>query len=398
MVGDGTYWSSLQVKYCDVEPGTHSIVFDESCSVQQENNLDDEPLFFDAGHWSDNGTPNDPTDDKWMDSGNINGLGHFGDYHLKSEYGRWDGYSWVTDNVTSPCIDAGTPYDADDSLTYFAEEPSFNGGRVNLGYDGNTAYASRSYYGECPEVFTVSDVTTDSLVFTNDRTVVANLTLPSGWTSGSFALTETDEIPSVWSETPITSYTITGSEGAVNLYGWVKDANGNVGGRCATIYYSTATPTVTRDPVWTDNGNTMTITWSTDVPAEGAVTYASICIRGAALELGTETLVPEAAIRSDDHRVTVATESGRTYKITSLVNNETSSSRQCITLPSDVNFDCKVNILDLIAVRNRLNTYVGQTGYSVYCDVNLPSADGKINILDLIAVRNKLNTFCPNCP
>jgi hypothetical protein len=35
-----------------------------------------------------------------------------GDYHLKSEAGRWDVNMqvWVTDAVTSPCIDAGDPY------------------------------------------------------------------------------------------------------------------------------------------------------------------------------------------------------------------------------------------------------------------------------------------------
>jgi hypothetical protein len=34
-----------------------------------------------------------------------------GDYHLQSQAGRWDPtrMAWVTDSVTSPCIDAGHP-------------------------------------------------------------------------------------------------------------------------------------------------------------------------------------------------------------------------------------------------------------------------------------------------
>ena len=60
-------------------------------------------------------------------------------------------------------------------------------------------------------------------------------------------------------------------------------------------------------------------------------------------------------------------------------------------IPGDVNFDCRVNILDLIFVRNRLNQDVA-TGDNWQADIN---GDTRINILDLIAVRNKLNTTCP---
>jgi parallel beta-helix repeat protein len=63
-----------------------------------------------------------------------------GDYHLKSQVGRWDpaAQAWVTDDVTSPCIDAGDPSsDAGD-------EPEPNGQRINLGADGGTEQASKS--------------------------------------------------------------------------------------------------------------------------------------------------------------------------------------------------------------------------------------------------------------
>ena len=59
-------------------------------------------------------------------------------------------------------------------------------------------------------------------------------------------------------------------------------------------------------------------------------------------------------------------------------------------IDGDVNLDCKVNILDLIAVRNHLNEDVATGGNSRF-DLN---TDGKVNILDLIYVRSRLNTSC----
>jgi len=66
-----------------------------------------------------------------------------GDYHLKSQAGRWDPVigSWIVDDVTSPCIDAGDP----DSPVAF--EPFPNGGIVDMGAYGGTAQASKSLSG-----------------------------------------------------------------------------------------------------------------------------------------------------------------------------------------------------------------------------------------------------------
>jgi len=60
-------------------------------------------------------------------------------------------------------------------------------------------------------------------------------------------------------------------------------------------------------------------------------------------------------------------------------------------IPGDANFDCRVNVLDLIYVRNRIGQSV-DSGDNWTADVN---EDGEINVLDLIYVRNRLNTFCP---
>ncbi|MCL1856808.1 MAG: right-handed parallel beta-helix repeat-containing protein, partial [Kiritimatiellaeota bacterium] len=68
------------------------------------------------------------------------------DFHLKSQVGRWDGSGWVTDGVTSPCIDAGDPaFDANG-------EPAPNGGRINLGMYAGTAEASKSRVASLPLV------------------------------------------------------------------------------------------------------------------------------------------------------------------------------------------------------------------------------------------------------
>ena len=71
------------------------------------------------------------------------------DYHLRSEYGRfvadgepdqsgYGGGTWVYDDVTSPCIDAGNP------ALCPAGEIMPNGGRLNVGAYGHTFQASRS--------------------------------------------------------------------------------------------------------------------------------------------------------------------------------------------------------------------------------------------------------------
>lgn len=63
-----------------------------------------------------------------------------GDYHLKSRYGRYSTGSraWVTDAVTSPCIDAGDP------AVYPGRERMPHGGIVNMGAYGGTPFASLS--------------------------------------------------------------------------------------------------------------------------------------------------------------------------------------------------------------------------------------------------------------
>ncbi len=138
--GDGP--STLQLANCIIWNGGDEIWNDDGSSITitfsnvqkgfpGQGNIDTNPFFGEPGYWEDpRNTPDYQFDDVYID----------GDYHLKSEAGRWDpvSESWVVDDVTSPCIDAGDP----NSLV--GDEPEPNGVRINMGAYGGTAEASMS--------------------------------------------------------------------------------------------------------------------------------------------------------------------------------------------------------------------------------------------------------------
>jgi hypothetical protein len=96
-----------------------------------EGNIGVDPLFASGGYWD---TSTNRSGGSWVD----------GDYHLKSQAGRREpgSGSWVIDDVTSVCIDAGDPNSP------VGDEPEPNGGRINMGAYGGTAEASKSYPGK----------------------------------------------------------------------------------------------------------------------------------------------------------------------------------------------------------------------------------------------------------
>ncbi|MEN6643929.1 MAG: Ig-like domain-containing protein [Armatimonadia bacterium] len=100
------------VTYCDLYGNTGGDYVNWPDKTGTNGNLSVDPLFVDA-------------------SG--------GKFSLKSQGGHWTGTTWVNDTVTSPCLDAGDP------ASPFANEPAPNGSRVNMGYEGNTIYASKSF-------------------------------------------------------------------------------------------------------------------------------------------------------------------------------------------------------------------------------------------------------------
>ncbi len=107
--------SHLTISYSDIEGGQDGISVSGSQSTVTwgAGNIDADPLFADIEQ---------------------------GDLHLRSEFGRWDpnALTWVFDDVTSPCIDAGDPNDP------VADEPTPHGDRINLGAHGGTTQASKS--------------------------------------------------------------------------------------------------------------------------------------------------------------------------------------------------------------------------------------------------------------
>ena len=120
----------LQVRYCNIAGGAGNVKrSNQSVLIWGEGNMDVDPLFANPGYWV---TPSSRTDghDIWI----------AGDYHLKSEAGRWDPNSetWIQDDMTSPCIDAGDPN------SDFSSETWPHGGRINMGAYGGTHQASMS--------------------------------------------------------------------------------------------------------------------------------------------------------------------------------------------------------------------------------------------------------------
>ena len=241
-------------------------------------NIDIDPLFANPGHWND-GT--------WVQ----------GDYHLKSEQGRWDpaSESWVADDVTSPCIDAGDPADG------YANEPEPNGARINMGAYGNTAQASKTPNGP----------------------LMHTITLLSEPVEGVDIISGTQGAPAVQS---------------------LLTTN------CTAVHARNDTVRLT---------------------APAAVTVSDRQLRFVRWSAGDQ---PQAICQ--------------TYLTATMTGDRTFTAEY--RLIGDANGDCKVNVLDLIFIRNRLNSNPA-TGDDWQADVN---ADGKINVLDLIYVRNRLNTQC----
>jgi len=142
VIGDET---NLLVTFCDT-PGT----------VPGYGNIDADPCFVDPGRWVDSRDPNivvEPNDPyaSWV----------HGDYHVKSQGGRYDPntQSWVRDDVTSPCIDAGDPNSP------IGPEPFSSGGLRNIGVYGGTAEASKSYFGRpACETIVAGDINGDCIV------------------------------------------------------------------------------------------------------------------------------------------------------------------------------------------------------------------------------------------
>jgi len=142
--------SPVSVSYSDLSGGRSHVYDPRGVVVWAEGNTEVPPLFAD---------PNT------------------GDHHLKSQAGRYDpsADTWVVDDVTSPCIDAGDP------ASPVGQEPFPNGGRINMGAYGGKAEASKSYFGKTPCQTVISgDVNGDCLVDFRDMLVLSTHWLEQG--------------------------------------------------------------------------------------------------------------------------------------------------------------------------------------------------------------------------
>ena len=110
------YNSNVTISYTDLQGYQDGISSDQSINWLL-GNISADPNF---GSFSPEADP-----DTW-------------DFHLQSEFGRWDinSQQWATDLVTSPCIDAGDPN------SDYAKEPWPHGGRINMGAYGGTRQGS----------------------------------------------------------------------------------------------------------------------------------------------------------------------------------------------------------------------------------------------------------------
>ena len=142
--------SKIEINYSNIQNGQSSIYDPNGLLVWGDGNIDADPLFAD---------PNN------------------GDYHLKSQAGRFDSniQSWVIDSNTSPCIDAGDPNSP------IGLEPFPNGGYINMGAYGGTSEASKSYFGEpvC-ETIIAGDINGDCIVDFADVEILLQHWLENG--------------------------------------------------------------------------------------------------------------------------------------------------------------------------------------------------------------------------
>ena len=136
--------STVTISYSNVKGGEAEIYIEPYCSLSwdDESNIDIDPCFAEPGYWMQvhyppppplllpSVAPTDFNDYIWIN----------GDYHLKSEAGRWDPnrQSWVYDTNTSPCVDTGDPN------SDWRGELWPHGMRINMGAYGGTREASMS--------------------------------------------------------------------------------------------------------------------------------------------------------------------------------------------------------------------------------------------------------------
>ena len=173
-------YPALVPSYSNIRGGLPAIHVEEGYRVEWgPGNIDADPRFADPGYWAHKDEPNihvEPNDPNatWVD----------GDYHLKSQAGRWNpsAQSWILDDATSLCIDAGDPN------SDWTAELWPNGQRINLGAYGGTGQAGMSPN----DIGNIADLDLDGFVyrmdipFFVDQWLLGRLFLPADLTRDGF--------------------------------------------------------------------------------------------------------------------------------------------------------------------------------------------------------------------
>ncbi|MCK4292224.1 MAG: right-handed parallel beta-helix repeat-containing protein [Planctomycetes bacterium] len=142
------------------------ILWGNTCTRDGAQIYHSEPIYFSCIEgWIGGGLGNISPNPLFADRNN-------GDYHLKSQAGRWDpnNESWVQDDATSPCIDRG------DRNSDWTGELWPHGKRINMGAYGGTAEASMSQSSEG----NAADCNNDDAVNGTDLEMIAERWLDQG--------------------------------------------------------------------------------------------------------------------------------------------------------------------------------------------------------------------------
>jgi hypothetical protein len=134
----------ITINYCDIKGGRNSVTVTGTYSTVTwgQGNIDVDPQFVAAASTN---------------------------YHVKSQAGHWDPtrLSWIKDNVTSPCIDAGDPN------SDWTSELWPNSKRINMGAYGGTPEASMSLSA----AGNIADFNHDDTVNLSDLLMLADMWL-----------------------------------------------------------------------------------------------------------------------------------------------------------------------------------------------------------------------------